>query len=95
MSFFNDNNVKTAEQVKHQLKEEDLKNIILHNDDYNTFDHVIDCLIEICKHEPEQAEQCALLTHYKGKSYVKTGTIDELEPIHSQLLEKGLSTEIK
>lgn len=68
--------------------------IILYNDDVNTFDHVIDTLIRVCKHSSEQAEQCALLVHYKGKCTVKTGNFDELKPQCTQLLEAGLSAEI-
>jgi ATP-dependent Clp protease adaptor protein ClpS len=68
--------------------------IILYNDDVNTFDHVIDTLIRVCKHTSEQAEQCAILVHYKGQCTVKTGSFDELKPQCSQLLEAGLSAEI-
>lgn len=68
--------------------------IILYNDDVNTFDHVIDTLIRVCKHDELQAEQCALLVHYKGKCTVKTGSFDELKPQCTQLLEAGLSAEI-
>lgn len=68
--------------------------IVLYNDDVNTFDHVIDMLIRICNHTSEQAEQCAILVHYKGKCTVKTGAFDELKPQCMQLLEAGLSAEI-
>lgn len=68
--------------------------IVLYNDDVNTFDHVIETLIRVCKHDELQAEQCALLVHYKGKCTVKTGTLDELKPQCTQLLEAGLSAEI-
>ena len=68
--------------------------IVLFNDDVNTFDHVIDTLIRVCNHDELQAEQCALLVHYKGKCTVKTGVFDELKPQCSQLLEAGLSAEI-
>lgn len=71
------------------------KEIILHNDDVNTFDHVIDCLIEICGHEPIQAEQCAHIVHYNGKCSVKRGTFDQLEPRCTALLDRGLSAEIQ
>jgi len=78
------------------LEEEVLKQneIVLFNDDVNTFDHVIDTLIYACEHTSEQAEQCALLVHYKGKCTVKTGSYDDLEPICSMLLQAGLSAEI-
>ena len=68
--------------------------IVLYNDDVNTFDHVIDTLIYACDHTPEQAEQCSILVHYKGKCTVKTGSYDDLKPRCSLLLDAGLSAEI-
>lgn len=68
--------------------------IVLYNDDVNTFDHVIDTLIRVCSHTSEQAEQCALIVHYKGKCTVKTGEYKDLRPQCTQLLEAGLSAEI-
>lgn len=68
--------------------------IVLYNDDVNTFDHVIETLIQVCSHTALQAEQCALLVHYKGKCTVKTGSFDELKPQCSQLLDAGLSAEL-
>jgi ATP-dependent Clp protease adaptor protein ClpS len=68
--------------------------IVLYNDDVNTFDHVIDTLIRVCNHTPEQAEQCSLIVHYNGKCTVKTGSLKELKPQCLQLLEAGLSAEI-
>ncbi len=71
-----------------------LNEIVLFNDDVNTFDHVIETLIRVCKHTAEQAEQCAIIVHYKGKCTVKTGTFEELKPQCTQLLDAGLSAEI-
>jgi ATP-dependent Clp protease adaptor protein ClpS len=68
--------------------------IILYNDEVNTFDHVIETLIRVCNHEELQAEQCAILVHYTGKCAVKTGSFDELKPQCSALLDAGLSAEI-
>jgi ATP-dependent Clp protease adaptor protein ClpS len=68
--------------------------IVLYNDDVNTFDHVIETLIRVCSHTSEQAEQCAIIVHYKGKCTVKTGEYKELRPQCTQLLEAGLSAEI-
>ena len=68
--------------------------IILYNDDVNTFDFVIECLIEICKHTLEQAEQCTILVHYKGKCTVKTGSMELLKPMHEKLISRGLTSEI-
>lgn len=68
--------------------------IVLFNDDVNTFDHVIQILVDACNHTFEQAEQCSLLVHYKGKCTVKTGLYDDLKPRCSKLLQAGLSAEI-
>jgi|SRR3954468_11144529 len=70
------------------------RQIILYNDDVNTFDFVITALIKVCKHDPIQAEQCTYLVHYKGKCSVKKGTYEELEPMCTALLERGLTAEI-
>ncbi|RSK40579.1 ATP-dependent Clp protease adaptor ClpS [Mangrovimonas spongiae] len=85
---------KTLEEV---LLDEAVKKeneIVLYNDDVNTFDHVIDTLIYACDHTPEQAEQCSIIVHYKGKCTVKTGAFNDLKPRCSMLLEAGLSAEI-
>ena len=68
--------------------------IILYNDDVNTFDHVIRTLIQVCEHTSEQAEQCSLIVHYKGKCSVKSGTFSDLKPRCTKLLQAGLSAEI-
>ncbi|MGB5376795.1 ATP-dependent Clp protease adaptor ClpS [Muriicola sp.] len=68
--------------------------IVLFNDDVNTFDHVIDTLISVCDHTPEQAEQCSLIVHYNGKCTVKTGEYVDLKPRCSKLLQAGLSAEL-
>lgn len=90
--------MSTIEKVQEDVLVEEAvgsKNeIVLHNDDVNTFDHVIETLIRVCKHDALQAEQCALLVHYKGKCTVKTGTIEELKPQCLALLDAGLSAEI-
>ena len=69
--------------------------IVIYNDDVNTFDHVIETLIKVCRHTAEQAEQCSLIIHYNGKCTVKTGPLPELIPPCTQLLEAGLSAEIQ
>ncbi len=69
--------------------------LVLYNDEVNTFDHVISCLIEICKHDEKQAEQCAFITHYKGKCDVKEGGFDELKLMKDQLVSKGLSAVVE
>ena len=68
--------------------------LILIDDDYNTFDHVIDCLVAICDHTPIQAEQCALLTHINGKCDILRGEISELKPFQEDLELYGLNVQI-
>ena len=68
--------------------------IILYNDDVNTFEHVIKTLIDVCDHTPQQAEQCSLIVHYKGKCSVKSGSLSDLKPRCEKLLSAGLSAEI-
>ena len=68
--------------------------LVLYNDDFNTFDFVIECLIDICGHTMDQATQCTMLVHYKGQCTVKTGSLDILKPMHEKLLSKGLTSEI-
>lgn len=86
---------KTSESI--EILEKLIKDyeIIVYNDDVNTFDFVIDALMDVCDHEPIQAEQCTMLIHYKGKCAVKTGSYDDLKPRCSKLLELGLSAEIQ
>jgi ATP-dependent Clp protease adaptor protein ClpS len=73
----------------------DQQQIILYNDEFNTFDFVIESLIKVCKHDAVQAEQCTYLVHYKGKCSVKRGSYEELEPMCTALLERGLTAEIE
>ncbi|RLD28099.1 MAG: ATP-dependent Clp protease adaptor ClpS [Bacteroidetes bacterium] len=90
--------MSTKEKIKEKiLFEEELVNqneIVLYNDDVNTFDHVIEMLISTCEHTAEQAEQCAIIVHHNGKCTVKTGDIKDLKPRCSKLLQAGLSAEI-
>lgn len=86
--------MSTKEQILEEVKIEELlgnqNTIVLFNDDVNTFDHVIETLVKVCNHEALQAEQCAMLVHYKGKCDVKSGEITDLVPMCSALLDAGL-----
>ncbi len=75
-------------------KEKEQNQIIVHNDDVNTFDWVIESLIDVCDHTPEQAEQCTIIIHYKGKCDVLTGEYTFLKPRCEELLNRGISAEI-
>lgn len=90
--------MSTKEKVRERVSVKEAttinNEIILHNDDVNTFDHVIETLIRVCSHTAEQAEQCAMIVHYKGKCTVKTDVLEKLKPQCSQLLDAGLSAEI-
>ncbi len=82
-----------ADYGKNQLTQE--RELILYNDDYNTFDYVIESLIEICDHDAITAEQLTLIVHYKGKCAVKSGEFDELFPMKKALTMRGLTVSIK
>lgn len=88
----------TKEKISEELllEEETLNQneIVLFNDEVNTFEHVIETLIDVCEHTAEQAEQCSLIVHHNGKCTVKTGEYSDLEPRCSRLLQAGLSAEI-
>ena len=92
ISFEAKESPKVSEQVL--LKSDQEHEIILYNDDVNTFDHVIRCLIKICEHTFMQAEQCAYLVHFTGKCIVKTGSLEDLTPRCTSLLNEGLSAEV-
>lgn len=87
--------VETAfeEMVLNQVVEQ--KNLIVFNDHVNTFDHVIESLVKVCKHDVIQAEQCTWLVHYKGKCQVKKGDYEELEAMCTGLLNRGITAEIQ
>jgi len=91
MNFF-------PEQEEEVLVEEQLTTesheLIVFNDDVNTFDNVIAALIEICEHTPEQAEQCTLIIHYKGKCAVKLGSINILTTMRNAICKRGISAEV-
>ena len=69
--------------------------LILYNDDFNTFDFVIETLIDVCEHDYMQAENCAWITHYRGKCAVKKGPLDDLKPRHDEMSNRMLTVEIK
>ncbi|MDD1443773.1 ATP-dependent Clp protease adaptor ClpS [Dolichospermum sp. ST_sed3] len=76
------------------IKNTDVKDLVVFNDDVNTFQHVIATLIKVCKHTPEQAEQCTLLIHYKGKCAVRKGSFEELKPMREAICEEGIDAKI-
>ncbi len=87
------------EQVKNKEKDADVRGgkpvLVLLNDDYHTFDYVIDALIKVCDHTPEQAEQCTLITHFRGKCDISKGKYEKLKAQREALTERGLKTIIE
>ncbi len=77
------------------IKKADSRVLMLYNDDYNYFEFVIESLIKICKHTTEQASQCALTVHLKGKCDVKAGDYDQLSPMKEALITRGLNAVIE
>jgi ATP-dependent Clp protease adaptor protein ClpS len=71
-----------------------VKDLVVFNDDFNTFDHVIETLIRVCKHAPEQAEQCTWIIHHKGKCTVKTGEAEVLQPMKEAICKAGIDAKI-
>lgn len=86
--------VEPKERVKRKEKTVEERGLILYNDDVNSFDHVIYCLMKICDHEMVQAEQCAWIVHTNGKCLVKTGPIDEVQAMCLKLVNQGLSAKV-
>lgn len=86
------------EKIKEVNKQDELikkeRSLILHNDDYHTFDYVIDALVDICEHEFNQAAQCTILVHYKGKCDVKKGSFAYLSPMRKALVARELKATI-
>ncbi len=89
--------IKTKQDSEALLAEDLLHehHLVLYNDDVNSFDFVIESLIEICRHDRMQAEQCTYLVHYKGKCSVKDGSFRNLRPMCEGLLDRGLTASIE
>ena len=92
--LFNINPFQEEVEVLEEVRVSELCELIVYNDDVNTFEHVIDTLIKVCNHTAEQAEQCTLIIHYKGKCSVKKGDFEELKPLRQGICDKGISAEI-
>jgi ATP-dependent Clp protease adaptor protein ClpS len=80
--------------VLEEVIDVDQYDLMVFNDEVNTFDFVIETLMEVCEHSAEQAEQCTLLIHYKGKCSVKRGTFEELAPMRNDICRRGISAEV-
>lgn len=87
--------IETEEVLVLDPEAKELYDLILYNDDVNTFDWVIESLMKICRHDGIQAEQCAHLVHFTGKCGIKRGSAKELRPMCEALLDRGLSAVIE
>jgi ATP-dependent Clp protease adaptor protein ClpS len=90
MSTENPKSFDSSDTMENQLHE-----LVVHNDDFNTFDFVIRTLIEVCLHDPEQAEQCTTIIHYKGRCPVSSGDYHTLEPKYREILNRGITATIE
>lgn len=90
-------NTKTSTQEEVELLDDLIGGyaLVIFNDDVNTFEHVIECLMTYCEHTPEQAEQCSVIIHFKGKCAVKHGSTKTLAPICDALCRRDLSATVE
>jgi ATP-dependent Clp protease adaptor protein ClpS len=89
------NRRETNKDASQQKNSSEMRQLVLHNDEVNTFDYVIDSLREVCGHNRLQAEQCAIITHLKGSCDIKRGAYSELENMYNTLLHKFLTVTIE
>lgn len=87
--------VEELVEVENDVDQGDTKDLVVHNDDFNTFDHVINTLVKVCKHDVTQAEQCTYIIHFKGKCAVKKGTFKELKPMREGISDAGIKATIE
>jgi ATP-dependent Clp protease adaptor protein ClpS len=86
--------IETDVEVLEETVETEVRKLVVFNDEVNTFDWVIDTLIKVCDHTHEQAEQCTLIIHFKGKCSVKEGEFDSLVAMRNEICHRGISAEI-
>lgn len=89
-----DYEVEEVVEVAEDQGNEDLKSLVVYNDDFNTFEHVTNTLIKVCEHDVQQAEQCTYLIHYKGRCAVKSGNFQKLKPMRESISEAGIKAAI-
>jgi len=83
------------EESETDVLEDQPWNLIVWNDEVNTFDHVIETLVDVCGHSHEQAEQCAMFIHFQGKYAVKKGSFEDLEPLCTAITDRGIGATIE
>ncbi len=84
----------TDTELLQEAVDTELRSLVVFNDDVNTFDWVIETLIEVCGHTPHQAEQCTIIIHFKGKCSVKDGAYEELVEMRNDICRRGISAEV-
>ncbi len=94
MKYAPETEVEVIEQIDLDEDQVKLYALVIFNDDVNSFDFVIETLVNVLEHSREQAEQCTLIIHFKGKCAVKNGEFDELKPFRTAVTDRGLSAEI-
>lgn len=87
--------LELKEVIDEKAVEARQRDLVLFNDDVNTFDFVIEALVDVCNHDMLQAEQCTYIVHYNGKCVVKSGSYSDLNPMREALCDRGLSAVIK
>jgi ATP-dependent Clp protease adaptor protein ClpS len=95
MNSIAQNTKKQEEELLVEELVDNDKHLIVWNDDVNTFDHVIDTLIKVCKHNKTQAEQCTVLIHTTGKCDVRKGSFDSLRPMAEAIIDRGINATIE
>lgn len=86
--------IEEIELLLEEILDQEASELVVFNDDVNTFEHVIQVLMKVCNHTQEQAEQCTLIIHYKGKCSVKKGSRSELKPMCEAILDSGIQAAI-
>ncbi len=86
--------IEVIEDFVEEIEALKLWDLVVFNDDFNTFDHVIDTLVDVCKHSLEQAEQCTLIIHFKGKCSVKSGDFEELVSMRNEICRREIAAEV-
>ena len=95
MKMHFDHDVEVDAQIEEEINLDGFRDLVVYNDDFNTFDHVIETLIKVCKHASQQAEQCTYIIHYKGKCAVKNGSFLQLRPMRQGIADAGLKAVIE
>lgn len=95
LAYKGDTKTESREETDTLTLNEDPCNLVVWNDEVNTFEWVIETLMEICGHSYEQAEQCAYIIHFQGKYAVKNGSYDNLKPLCDAITERGINATVE